>query len=260
VSRFGGGAGECPEPHAVRIDVHEIGDPVDGRARVRPKARQVVAKMLRRVVRGIADERLRVDHQPRLALRAQHVAGMEIGGEQRVVRGPVEQRIECVQARAHEARVRPLRSGRVRFLHPMRDHGRQRPEPVRSARDAPHAPEQGGDDRVLLDLRQDAQRRAGFAALQQQGVRGVVRFEEPYGWIATPEAQAVDLVCALEMRHADLEDGDLSVCASGRRHPGAADVCALERRVEPQSPAFRQFVDDMGKVVEPRAAVRNSSA
>jgi hypothetical protein len=50
-----------------------------------------VEQVLRRVVSAVANEGLRVDHQPRLPQRAQNIPGVEIGGQQRVVeRWPLE--------------------------------------------------------------------------------------------------------------------------------------------------------------------------
>ena len=53
------------------------------RLRAEPLA---VEQVLRRVVGRVADERLRIDHEPRLSLGAEHVARMKVGGEQDVTR------------------------------------------------------------------------------------------------------------------------------------------------------------------------------
>ena len=52
------------------------------RARVGRQARRVVEQVLQRVVVRVADVRLGVDDQPRLALGGEDVAGVQVGGEQ----------------------------------------------------------------------------------------------------------------------------------------------------------------------------------
>ena len=83
------------------------------RARARPDRRAAGRRsstVLQRVVRGIADERLGVDHEPRLALGPQHVAGMEIGGEQNLsfgARGEGTEQVDALTGETGSSFARP---------------------------------------------------------------------------------------------------------------------------------------------------------
>ena len=65
---------------------------------------------------------------------------------------------------------------------------------MRRDRRPPEATQEPGDDEILLWLGQRAQRRPWLTALEEHGAEIIVGIEKPHGWIATPEAQALDLV------------------------------------------------------------------
>jgi hypothetical protein len=72
-------AGKRPQSNAFAIHGKQVCDPADRPVWVRAQSRFTVEQVLRRIIGGIADEWLRVDHQPRLSLRPKHVAGVQVG-------------------------------------------------------------------------------------------------------------------------------------------------------------------------------------
>ena len=137
--------------------------------------------MLRRVVGRIADERLRIDREPRLAPGAEHVAGVQVRREQDVTGGCARQLLEQAQAFAHEpdvasrgAEARP--ASRSLQAAVITDSGLNS---VRLGHAAPEPAEQAGDHDVLLRLGELAQHRARLTALEEHCVRARVRLEEP---------------------------------------------------------------------------------
>jgi hypothetical protein len=70
---------EAPALHAIAIEVElrneQVETPLNNRPVDRPAA---VAEERRDVERGLRDDRLRIDRKPRLALRLQDVAALEI--------------------------------------------------------------------------------------------------------------------------------------------------------------------------------------
>ena len=72
---------------------------------------------------------------------------------------------------------------------------------MRVSRPAPETAEQPGNDHILFRLREVAERRAGFASLQQHRVEGGIGVKQADGRIAIPEAQSLDLVDAFQVRH-----------------------------------------------------------
>jgi hypothetical protein len=94
----------------------------------------------------------------------------------------------------------------------------------------PQAPEQSRDDDVLVGFRELAERDTRLARFQQHCIPLVVRVEQTNGRIAVPNPQALQLVRALHVRHAELEHRARSIPARRRRDPRAA--AAIERSVK----------------------------
>jgi hypothetical protein len=92
---------------------------------------------------------------------------------------------------------------------------------------------------------------SGLTALEQHGAEAFVRLEQPDGWISIPKAQPCDLVLALEVRHANLEDRGGPVSAAGRRYPRAAHFVSIERLPEGKRPALLQIANDGRQAGEP---------
>ena len=77
-----------------------------------------VEEVLGRVVSAIADEGLRVDHQPGSALRAQNVPGVKVGGQYHVIRRRSRQFLENAEPRLDQARINPSPASGPRLLRP----------------------------------------------------------------------------------------------------------------------------------------------
>lgn len=82
VSRLRRSTREDPQAHALAIDFEQIGEPTECSVRIGGESGRAVEEMLCRVVGRVAGERLRVDRQPGLAFRSQHVACMQVGCEE----------------------------------------------------------------------------------------------------------------------------------------------------------------------------------
>lgn len=68
------GASESPEPDTFVFKFSEICKISDSPVRMQSQSRTTVEKVLRRIVGGISDERLWIDNQPWLTLRANYIA------------------------------------------------------------------------------------------------------------------------------------------------------------------------------------------
>src|SRR6516162_5660369 len=85
-ARLGRQASHEPQSDAVSLDGEAIRELSYGSARVRSEASRTVEQMLRRIVGAVANERLGVDNQPWLPCRAQDISGVEICGQEHIVR------------------------------------------------------------------------------------------------------------------------------------------------------------------------------
>ncbi len=190
--RFRNGPGEQPGVDAFRIDVEEAGESADRLRGSCGHAVQAVEQVLGRVVGGIADERLGVDGQPRLPLRSQHVAGMQVGEQQNLPVGRARQLVEQSGRRPDQALVdavgEAIREPGEARPPPRRDERLQRPERMTLRGRAPQTVEQTGDDLVLCGFVHGVgQSGAGLAAFQEQRAQVRVRVEQPDGAVAVPE-------------------------------------------------------------------------
>src|SRR5271154_7166187 len=70
---------KCPKLEALRIHLAQIGKPLDHTDWICMQPRFTIVEMLNHVVGRIADEWLRVDHQPRLPLGSQNICCVKIG-------------------------------------------------------------------------------------------------------------------------------------------------------------------------------------
>src|SRR3954469_4483809 len=84
VAWFGSCAREHPQANALTVNIEEIREAANGGLRIRAKPGTAVQQMLGRIVRGIAEEWLWIDDEPRLSIRSQDVSGVQVRGEQRV--------------------------------------------------------------------------------------------------------------------------------------------------------------------------------
>jgi hypothetical protein len=164
-------AGEQPAAQPYWVYLEQPGHPVGQSGGVGVQPLGAVEQMLHRVVGRVTDVRLRVDDQPGLPLRGQHVASMQVGDQQHRQVGFGRQRAEQGHPGARQPRVDEVRVGGGLLLElgrPLVGHVAQRPERCRRWRKDPQPAQQTGDHLVLLRLRPDGQGRAGSTPLEQQ--------------------------------------------------------------------------------------------
>jgi hypothetical protein len=247
--------------------------------------------VLERVVGGVADVRLGVDDQPRLARRGQHVAGVQVGGQQDLaVRGGREL-AEQREAGADQAGIQGGQGGLVRAgggglvagggglgtggglaagggglmaggedafgpVGPPLAHLVQGGERMTGARLDPQAVQQGGDHGVLLGFRPGGQLGARPAPLQEQrpGRAEVMRGVQADGAVPGPGPQPVGLVRRLRVRPGDLQHQVGAGAVAGGRDPGGL-AGGLERLAGRERPAFPGSPDHLGPGGEPGLAL-----
>ena len=108
-----------------------------------------VEKMLRQVVCHIPHERFGIDHEPRLALRPQNVASVQIGREQHTIVWLGGKSRKCLEAVVHEQWVWPFLLGFTRLIAPVSNESRQRTKRF-GWRLLPQSLQHRGDYRVLF--------------------------------------------------------------------------------------------------------------
>ena len=152
---------------------------------------------------ALADERLRVDHEPRLPLSGENVVRMEVLVHEDLLTLRRGQLLEDRDRRVDECLLERL----PRFLpfdanraHPPRGLIRQRRK--RRPRRLPQ-PRQEIDENFERPLSQVA---AGPAALEEQSMALVVASQQTHRSVALPVLERVRLVLALAMRPLNLED------------------------------------------------------
>lgn len=126
----------------------------------------------------------------------------------------------------------------------MRRRGRS-PQPAKQFR----------NDNVLVRFRQTAQRYAWFTAFKEHGTEIIVGVQQLYCRISAPEPQAVDLLLAFHMRHAELQDCGCSVRHHCRRYPGTAHIATAEWRLQRERPTRLQLLNRILQASEPRGAL-----
>jgi hypothetical protein len=167
----------------------------------------------------LADNRLGIDDEPRLALRGQHVVRVEILVEKHLLAlcasELFQRRDRGVDQRLLERPSGSLPVGADRARPPRR---LVRQEPERRPRGLPE-PRHETDEDVERSL---PKRDARPAALEQESVAFVVACKQADGTISLPVLERVRLLLALAMRPLDLEDrvagrDDLRGEAAGKR-------------------------------------------
>jgi hypothetical protein len=91
--RFGGGAGKGPKLDSLLIGLGKVSQALDHANWVRVKSRFANMEMLNQVEGNVADEWLKVDRQPGLALGSLNISGVKAGGEQIVGRRWLRERL-----------------------------------------------------------------------------------------------------------------------------------------------------------------------
>ena len=106
--------------------------------------------MTEHVVGGVAQVGLRVDPQPPLSLRSQHVVGVQVGPKQHLARGVARQLPEQLDTGSGQTGVQ-IRGGGldVELVRPLLAHVPQRKKRSTARWFYPQAAEEAGDDNVL---------------------------------------------------------------------------------------------------------------
>lgn len=179
---------------------------------------------------------------------------MQIGRQENLGGCRARQLFEYSKTLRDEFRVRPSFRARCRLVPPHPYQLRQVTEWMRVGRAPPQTPKERRDHGILLRLRQQPKYVSGFAALEEHCIELLLRFEKVHRRITVPEAQALNLVRTLHVRHADFEDGGGAVVAQRGSHPRATDLFAIEGDIEPQPPPARELIDCRWQLLQPRYA------
>ncbi len=102
-----GEAREEPGVHTLRLHVYQLGKPGNGPIRVVTQPGRTIQKMLGGIEGAITHKRLGIDGEPRLSRGSEHVAGMEVGGEQGIVAAGPPQLDQALGAGVDEPGVGP---------------------------------------------------------------------------------------------------------------------------------------------------------
>src|SRR6476659_7684216 len=189
---------------------------------------------------ALADKRLRVDRQPRLALRGEDVVAVQVLMQQHLLSLRVRQLLQRLERRIQQPPLeRPGEAlpGLLERIRPPRRLGRERPE--RRTRGLPQTRQQL-HEHVQRGLPADrGERRSRNAALQQQRVLLGLGVEQPDRAVAVPELERGRFVLALTVRVLHLQHALLSVTGrhgNDQLRRGAAN----ERLAEDKPPARDQ--------------------
>src|SRR5581483_4926951 len=212
---------EAPQPHPLPVEAEQLRQQVEPPAELGER-RLRVADEGDRVVGGLADDRLRVDREPGLALRPEDVAAVQVLVAEDELRLARPERAQRVEGLADEVALVALRQ----LARPaLRDVGELLPGDVVGGR-APEPPHQpAGDlDRTVVVLL--AERRARHAALDQHRAGLRVGGDQQHGAVAVPEAQRLRLVDALGV----VLEGDLQHRLGAVRQADRCDELRVGRR------------------------------
>lgn len=199
---------------------------------------------------ALPGERLGVDRKPRLALRAEHVPGVEVLVQEDLLSLCGREHPERVERRIEElALERP--AGSLPFAgevaHPPGGFFRERAKGRAGRLPQPRQePDHHVERRISVERRE---RRPRPAALEEQRMPLRVVVEETNGAVAAPVPEGVRLVLALAMRELDFED-DVARGRCERR------VGVGKRGLELEPPFLATVCYKVGKALEPRAALR----
>ena len=207
IAWFGRCPGERPCADAFVIDLEQIGKAPDGPVGVRQQSRLAVQQVLCSVVGGIAHKGLGVDREPLLAPCPNDVARVQVGGQHDAAWRVSRQFVE--RAAGPRARGRRRASARLTPASPRSNAPASWRAAGRRAahRWPPHAREEPRDNAILLALGLASQPGPRLAPFEQHRPELIVGLEQPHDGVAVPEPQALNLVLALHVRHAELQNG-----------------------------------------------------
>ncbi len=118
----------------MAVDLGQVGHPRRHADWVDAQTLTTVHDVLDDVVRRIADVRLRIDDEPRLALSREDVAGVKIGAQQNVPVGVAGKAAQQGDSVPRQARVEGGRRGSgsllLELISPHVAHRLKRPEPL----------------------------------------------------------------------------------------------------------------------------------
>src|SRR5207247_3779151 len=196
-------------------------------------------------------ERLRIDDEPRLALRGEDVLPVQVLVEQHLLALCRRQLAQNPDRNVTVTRVRQL------VLDPEGGLVLERVEPVA----APPEPRQQADQNVER-VRRLGEERSGLRALEQQRVPLVVALEQPHGAVAVPAFERVRLVLALAVRESELQHRGRAVGAF-RTHDvagGTHSVRLADRELPFPGATVEQSRDAAEPVDQARLGHRYASA
>jgi len=173
---------------------------------------------------ALADKRLRIDHEPRLALRSEDVVRMKILVQEHLLALARSELLERRDRRLDQALIErlpdplPLAADRAR---PPRGLVRQGPE--RRPRRLPQARQELDEDLERVSPEWSTRP----AALEKERVALIVPGEQSHGSVALPVLEGLRLVIALVMGPPDLQD-DVPGGDDVRREPAGERLLDLE--------------------------------
>ena len=233
---------QCPTTGALAVETQLRAQPVQPFDDGGPAVTELNgADDRRKAELTLADERLRVDDEPRLALRGEHVVRVEILVDQYLLSLRRRQLLERGHGRIDELLLeRPSRPvpvcpdvagppGGLVGERSERGSGRF-PEPGKE-------PDQNSEPGIGVEL---PEIRAGPATLEQQGMALLVVSEEAHCSVAVPALERSSLVLALAVWPLDLQHR-----VAGRQNE--RDVPAGKRLLELEIPQLRALLDEPGK-------------
>jgi len=97
--------GKEPLPHPVTVQTRKVGHALGEACGVVGQTFFAVEQVLQDVVAGIAQIRLRIDDQPRLALGSEHVAGMQVSAQKHYSLGSLGEGAKQLRTRPRQAWV-----------------------------------------------------------------------------------------------------------------------------------------------------------
>ena len=223
------------------IDPRQIGHTLDHARGVVAKTGFAVHQVLDRIVRGIADEWLGINGQPRLPLRAQNIPGVQVGGQEHITRRGLSELLHDAKALVDESLIGPEVSLGDSLLRPEVDHLRQGTKGAfcnYAWSGCPKPLENGGDDFILNQFRLRTQSRSRKAALKEHRPTIVVGGKQMDHGSAAPVTQALDFVLAFHVRHGKFQHGLRPVGTHHGRNPGGGTFM-MERRIQTERPVHQ---------------------
>ena len=198
---------------------------------------------------ALADERLRVDREPRFALGRENVVRVEVLVDEHLLalsqRQPLESRDRLIEKLRLEGTPVSLPFAR-QVAQPPVDLFPQWPEGRPGGLPEPREKLSKGLQSPLGRLAPEVSPRP--AAFEQEGVPPIVPIDETHGSLATPQLERIGFLVALAVRPLDLQD-DL---AGGN---GVRCVAAFERILEPQVPVPGGLLDQARELFFPGGSV-----